>query len=112
MSNAELSLQERLAGILDAGNPFDKVASADPQLEEATAELFEEEVADEKAEESAEEVAAEEAPVEEASEKVASEEAQGLTLNAVLASDEFKAAFTQVYNDRMDEIDAAAADLF
>ena len=111
MTNAELSLQERLAGILDAGNPFAKVASADPQLEEATAELFEEEVAEEKAEEPAEEVAVEEAPVEEASEKVASEE-PSLTLNQVLASDEFKAAFTQVYNDRMDEIDAATAELF
>ena len=110
MSNAELSLQDRLAGILDAGNPFNKVASADPQLEEATAELFEEEVAD-AAPEAPEAPAAvvEEAPVEEAAEKTAS---PSLSLNAVLASDEFKTAFTQVYNDRMDEIDAATAELF
>ena len=107
MTNAELSLQERLAGIIGAGNPFDKVASADPQLEEATAELFEEEVADEAPE--APEAVVEEAPVEEAAEKTAS---PSLTLNDVVTSDEFKAAFTQVYNDRMDEIDAATAELF
>lgn len=110
MTNAELSLQERLAGILDAGDPFDKVASADPQLEEATAELFEEEVADETPEApEAPEAVVEEAPVEEAAEKTASPR---LTLNDVVTSDEFKAAFTQVYNDRMDEIDAATAELF
>ncbi len=111
MSNAELSLQDRLAGILDAGNPFSKEASADPQLEEATAELFEEEAAEEveKTPEAAPET--EEAPASETTEKVASDGPQ-LTLNAVLTSDEFKSAFTQVYNDRMDEIDAATAELF
>lgn len=109
MSNAELSLQDRLAGILDAGNPFDKVASADPQLEEATAELFEEvaEVAPEAPE--APEAVVEEAPVEEAAEKTAS---PSLNLNDVLASDEFKAGFAAVYNDRMDEIEEAVSELF
>jgi len=111
MSNAELSLQDRLAGILDAGNPFAKVASADPQLEEATAELFEEEAAEEVEKTPAPEAVVEEAPAAEATEKVASEQPE-LTLNTVLASDEFKSAFTQVYNDRMDEIDAATAELF
>jgi hypothetical protein len=106
MSNAELSLQDRLAGILDAGNPFAKLASADPQLEEATAELFEEvaEVAPE-----APEAVVEEAPVEEAAEKTAS---PSLNLNDVLASDEFKAGFAAVYNDRMDEIEEAVSELF
>lgn len=106
MSNAELSLQDRLAGILDAGNPFAKLASADPQLEEATAELFEEvaEVAPE-----APEAVVEEAPVEEAAEKTAS---PSLNLNDVLASDELKAGFAAVYNDRMDEIEEAVSELF
>ena len=106
MSNAELSLQDRLAGILDAGNPFAKVASADPQLEEATAELFEE-VAEEAPE--APEAVVEEAPVVEAAEKTAS---PSLNLNDVLASDEFKAGFAAVYNDRMDEIEEAVSELF
>lgn len=104
MSNAELSLQDRLAGILDAGNPFAKLASADPQLEEATAELFEEEVA-----EVAPVAVVEEAPVEEAAEKTAS---PSLNLNDVLSSDEFKAGFAAVYNDRMDEIEEAVSELF
>ena len=107
MSNAELSLQDRLAGILDAGNPFDKVASADPQLEEATAELFEEEVADAAPE--APEAVVEEASVEEAAEKTAS---PSLSLNDVLTSNEFKAGFAAVYNDRRDEIEEAVSELF
>ena len=104
MSNAELSLQDRLAGILDAGNPFAKLASADPQLEEATAELFEEEVA-----EVAPVAVVEEASVEEAAEKTAS---PSLNLNDVLSSDEFKAGFAAVYNDRMGEIEEAVSELF
>jgi len=106
MSNAELSLQDRLAGILDAGNPFAKVASADPQLEEATAELFEE-VAEEAPK--APEAVVEEAPVVEAAEKTAS---PSLNLNDVLASDEFKAGFAAVYNGRMNEIEEAVSELF
>jgi hypothetical protein len=109
MSDAELSLQDRLAGILDAGNPFAKVASADPQLEEATAELFEEEVAEAAPEAPEAEAVVEEAPVEEAAEKTAS---PSLNLNDVLSSDEFKAGFTAVYNDRMDEIEEAVSELF
>lgn len=108
MSDAELNLRDSLAEILNAGDPFAKVASADAQLEDITEELFAEETEVDSETEDQETLVAiqEEAPVE-ASVEIVEKVASDMAMRDVVTDENFKKGFSDIFNSRSFEIEDA-----